>query len=147
MTNLTRSAPTSHIIAQDAEPPVPVLRALSLFWLSLGISAGLYFWSLPTAFNGLPTDQLARKVAGISILVPLLIFAFDAYLNTRIFRKRNWARVVKTIYIGLTLGSQIAFASDTTGFVNVCGWLALVLGCIGLYLLFVTPSRRWFAQT
>lgn len=147
MTNLTRPVPSSHIIGQDAEPPTPVLRALSLFWLSLCISAGMYFWRLTTAFHELPTDQLARKVVVVSILLPLLIFAFDAYLNTRIFRKKNWARAVKAIYVILTLLSQLAYAPDTNEFVNVSGWIALVLGGIGLYFLFVTPSRQWFSRT
>ncbi|MYM85874.1 hypothetical protein GTP91_01630 [Rugamonas sp. FT82W] len=147
MTNLTHPVPSSHIIGQEAEPPTPVFRALGLFWLSLGISAGMYFWGLSTAFRELPTDQLARKVAVVGILLPLLIFAFDAYLNTRILRKKNWARTVKAIYLVLTLMSQLAYAPDTNAFVNVSAWIALVLGGIGLYFLFVTPSRQWFSRT
>jgi hypothetical protein len=123
--------------------PVEVRWALILLWLSLALSAGQYVYFLYFALGTLAADS-GRGAAIVGLALPFAVYVFGAYLNVKIARRKNWARIAKLVFAAASLAFQAAFSSGLTGFEYLSVGLAPALNFAALYLLFFTSGRLWF---
>ncbi len=148
MTNLILPEPHGFETNSANKESIPseVRWALRLLWLSLGLSAGLYCWSLPSALSAMPAVEIARAAGIMGLTAPFLFFIFDAFLNLKISRKKNWARIVKLMFTVSGIYIQAMYVPKAMGIEYITGLIAPVLDVTAMYLLFVTSGRLWFCK-
>ena len=76
--------------------------------------------------------------------MPFLLFVFAAFLNLKILRKKNWARIVKLLFVVSGIYIQATYASKVLGIEDITGFIAPALDVAAMYLLFLTNGRLWF---
>lgn len=145
--NLPASDDLEAISESRTQAPVEVRWALKLLWLALALSVVQYLFFLPVAISVLPTDPGAHGPGIFSLALPFGGFAFGAYLNIKIARRKNWARIIKFVIAAASLGVQWAFSPGLTGFEYITAGAPPALSFAALYLLFLTSGHRWFRRT
>ncbi len=148
MANTTLPEPYNAEIDGEFQIPAPaeVRWALKLLWLSLALAVVQYVLFLPGAVSALPTDPAARGPAIFGLAIPILAYIFGGYLNVKIARNRNWARITKLMFAVASLVLQVVFSRGLTGFEYLSVGIAPALNFSALYLLFVSSGRLWFRQ-
>jgi hypothetical protein len=113
---------------------------LQLLWI-LAMWAGLMSSRFPEA---------ARMQAALNSLIGGLIFAWLAW---KIHTRRNWARWVFTVWIGLGvvgLGITMLLVPAAWRPLSVADWIASVMqtavNVAAVVLLFTRTAREWFAR-
>lgn len=142
--NLFASDDLGAISESRTRAPVEVRWALKLLWLALAFSVVQYLFFLPVAIGALPPNPGARGPGILSLVLPLGGYMFGAYLNTKIARRKNWARIIKFMIAAASLAIQWAFSPGLTGFEYLTAGAPPALSFAALYLLFLTSGRRWF---
>ena len=121
--------------------PGQVVVAVGLLWLGLALS-------IPVVSLGF-THELDADILPLLVILTALTFAFSAFLNVLIYRRRNWARIVsQVLYLlsGLAIFIPVdeSVASDLLE--DVLNSLVYLLDGGALYLLFSMPGKLWFNQ-
>ena len=96
------------------------------------------------------TLKIFTVVIALVFVAVYLLFAFKMYAG------RNWARIVLTVFGALTLlsaftptnrsvtvGSEI-YNIDTGAW---AGWVTALLALVGIVLMFLAPSNKYFAES
>ena len=141
--------PSDHLGAiskSQIQAPAEIRWALKLLWLALALSIVQYLFFLPVAISVLPTNPGERGSGIFGLALPSVGFVFSAYLNIKIARQRNWARIIKLILAAASLGIQWAFSPALSGYEYITVGTPPALNFAGLYLLFLTSGRRWFRR-
>ncbi|MEI2453477.1 hypothetical protein [Lysobacter firmicutimachus] len=118
--------------------PVQVRIAVGLFYLSLALSLVKPFIELGPTLR--PPVSLVLTVS-IAALVTVFLIEFISI-------GRNWARIAYLVLTLLSLPFTVyALARGLTGSYIGTGSVIvqLLLHAVGLYLLFATSGKRWFA--
>jgi hypothetical protein len=144
--NLHASDDLGAIGESRTQAPVEVRWALKLLWLALAFSVVQYLFFLPVAISALPTNPGARGPGIFSLALPLGGYMFGAYLNIKIARRKNWARIIKFIIAAASLCLQWAFSPGLTGIEYLTAGAPPALSFAALYLLFLTSGRQWFRR-
>jgi hypothetical protein len=149
MTNITLPVPTDSQTDSESPTPAPaeISWALKLLWLGLAFNVVQYLFSLPAAFSVMPADSTARAAAMFGVAVPIAGFILGAWLNVKIARKRNWARIVKLVIEAASLVLLITMSPQLAVFDWINVGIAPALHFIALYLLFISSGRLWFRRT
>jgi hypothetical protein len=117
-----------------------------------GVSMAVALYSISLVLGiidtGLLWDHLITTASlGFILLVQALIFTLLGFLTYKIWRGRNWARIASAVLyvVGLIpyIPALIGFFRHSTiaGSINL---LEALLQLFALYLVFLTPARRWF---
>ena len=136
--------PASHVSdppdAQQLFPkPKQVRIAVGLLWLSLVV----YIPTLYFEYRQLPSY-------GELILFTILVSAilgFAAFLNVKISKGRNWARIVFLALVAISLLSYLVPDGGTRAVTSIESALSIIasaLDVVALYLLFSWPGALWF---
>lgn len=120
------------------ERPREVLYAVQLTFVSLAL--GLVLFPLKQ------TNFVAAQIV-LGIFAILITLAFTGFLLFKIYRGRNWARLLYIILF--IIGAPFAFPAVLTTFqkspiLAVIRLLQLSLQMMAVVLLLQKPSRDWF---
>lgn len=147
--------PSSNIssAAQPQAMPRIVLIALAMCWLSLVISICVIVKRF-SALNDVSTPAVAlllhvdRFALLIRFGINLVCEGIHAWLLVKIYRRRNWARIVLLL---LNIGG-FALMVDFSFFrslvlspsAHAIAWTQISLGLVPLFLLFGRAANQWF---
>ncbi|HEY4373926.1 MAG TPA: hypothetical protein VGN52_18510 [Burkholderiales bacterium] len=124
------------------ERPPQVARAVMLLWIGFGIGIAVALYRL-----AVPAPQHLPLMVQSGIYAAVFLFTF--WLNTKLARGRNWARLLYLICTGLGLLSAPVFLFNLfTGRLpaldSLVSLFQLGLGGYICYLLLTRPAREWF---
>ena len=148
MANNTLSVPDNVDTSNRSGIPAPaeVRWGLKLLWLSLALGVVQFLLFLPVAVSTLPADSVGRGAAVFGFAFQIAAYMLGAYVNISIARQKNWARIVKLLLAVASLVPQVMFSPSLAGFEYVRVGISPALDVAALYLLFISPGRRWFRQ-
>ena len=134
-------AAVADVIPAEARKPRPatVSWAVALFWLDLALSVAqlLLEWQVP-----------ANIERWIGHAVTWALLAFNAWVIYRISTGRNWARWTALVSLILRIFiAMLALIQPTIASTTKLDMVGNALSFVALYLLFVSPGRRWFGTT
>lgn len=142
----------------DAEPvsierPPKATRAVRCLWAGLALSAVIVLFTLgqPGQMQNVgPAHDARAAMMAFTIGFCALMFAIAAWINIKISRGRNWARILYLILNLMWLPALPALAIGAfTGAVSALELLAnlasFALSLYTCYLLLTRESNEWFA--
>jgi hypothetical protein len=123
------------------EKPLQIRVAVWLLWL-------LIVLALPTTYFELRRASSYGEAVFMTIFV-LTVLAFAAFINVKISRGRNWARIVFLVVVVISVAAF--FLPDEGGraisaLESATSLISLVVDIAVVYLLFSWPGALWFRK-
>jgi hypothetical protein len=94
----------------------------------------------------LPEDQIIRNAVLFAMTVPGVLYIVDGYLNVKIAKGRNWARIIKLLWVVGNAYFQIRVSHPSTELQKIEVASMHAANFSAMYLLFVSPGRLWFGR-
>ncbi|MET0864388.1 MAG: hypothetical protein ABWZ98_08620, partial [Nakamurella sp.] len=98
-------------------------------------------------------NSLVNTVKIVSVVAFLIFAAVYLLFAFKMRAGRNWARIVLTVFGGLTLLSAVTRTANTVTVGNQSyttnsgpGWVTAVLALVGIILMYVGQSNQYFAD-
>ena len=138
-------APPASQVSDPPEPqhlfpkPLQIRVAVWLLWISLALATPMMYFEY---------RRTSSYVEAIFVMVFVsAMLAFSAFLNVKIARGRNWARIVFLVLAVFTV--VFSFLPDegarTVSILeSALSVISLVIDIVIAYLLFAWPGALWF---
>jgi len=123
------------------EKPLQIRIAVWLLWL-------LIVLALPAMYFELSRASSYGQAVSMTIFM-LAVLAFAAFINVKISRGRNWARI--TFLVVVVFSVAVSFLPDERGSAastveSALSVISLVVDIAAAYLLFSWPGALWFRK-
>ena len=137
MTHDVRYAPPQTVVEDTAdvrrgERPRSVATAMKLLWASFALG-------IPSAVEG-----YLETPAWWFVVVTLLVTTFAVFLYVKLAAGRNWARIVLTALVVLSIVALAAPAEPRLFILRVLDFSCLALELVAVWLLFTREAAAWF---
>jgi hypothetical protein len=135
------------------ERPPKVTRAVRCLWIGWVLSALIVLYTLgkPEEVRNVgPAFDARATILAFTISICALMYAVAAWINVKISRGRNWARILYLVINLLWLPALPAlaigaFAGAIPVFELLANLASFALSMVTCYLLLTRESNEWFA--